>query len=298
MHTPPAQLAAAFGKLHGMPQPPQSVVVVVGVSHPLVNIAVQCAKPALQFAIAHVPVAQVSMEFAYDPHATPQTPQLVSVVSGVSQPLLVMPSQSPYPALQVAMPHAPDAHVAVAFASGPHGTPQPPQLLVVLSAVSQPFVTGPVQWAKPALHVATAHIPVAHVEVAFGSVQPAPHALQLLSVFSGVSQSWPSALQCPKPGLQLDTAHIPVAQVPAPFMTVQAVPHAPQFATVFSGDSQPLLAMPSQLPKPGLQLRTAHVPVAQVDAAFAKEQVVPQPPQLASVFSCVSQSWPTPVQWP
>jgi hypothetical protein len=192
----------------------------------------------------------------------------------------------------------PVPQVAVAFASGPHVTPQPPQLLVEWSDVSQPFVTGPVQWAKPALHVATAHVPVAHVDVAFGSVQPAPQALQLLSVFSGVSQSWPIAMQCPKPGLQLDTAHIPVAQVPVPFVTAQAVPHAPQFATVFSGDSQPLLAMPSQSPKPGLQLRMAQEPVAQVDAAFASEQVVPQAPQLASVFSCVSQSWPTPVQWP
>jgi hypothetical protein len=82
---------------------------------------------------------------------------------------------------------------------------------------------------------------------------------------------------------------VPVAQVGVPLITVHAMPHVPQFVSVLSGASQPLLATPSQLPKPALQLAIAQVPVPQVEVAFARLHATPQPPQFVSVFSAVSQ---------
>jgi hypothetical protein len=177
----------------------------------------------------------------------PQLPQFTFVVSGASHPLATTPSQLPKPALQLAMAHVPDPHVAVAFVSGPH---------------------------------------------------PTPHEPQLVAVFSGVSQSCPVPEQWPKPGLQLATAQVPLPHVAVPFMVVHALPHAPQLTFVFSGDSQPLLGLPSQSPKPALQLTIAHVPVEHVEAALARLHAVPHPPQLASVLSGVSQSCPTALQCP
>jgi hypothetical protein len=45
--------------------------------------------------------------------------------------------------------------------------------------------------------------------------------------------------------------------------------------------SQPLVALLSQLPKPGSQVPSAHLPAMQVALALAKLHVVPQTPQLS-----------------
>jgi hypothetical protein len=74
--------------------------------------------------------------------------------------------------------------------------------------------------------------------------------------------------------------------VPPEHTVVQLPQWAPSML-VFA--SQPSESMPLQLPKPGLQARTAHAPVAQVAAAFVREHRIEQPPQLASVFVCDSQ---------
>jgi len=46
----------------------------------------------------------------------------------VSQPVDLMPSQSSKFVLQELMPHAPERHATVAFASAPQGEHDPPQL--------------------------------------------------------------------------------------------------------------------------------------------------------------------------
>jgi hypothetical protein len=48
----------------------------------------------MQEAMRHLPVEQVAVAFARE-QVTPHPPQFVSVVSGVSQPLLSFPSQLP-----------------------------------------------------------------------------------------------------------------------------------------------------------------------------------------------------------
>jgi hypothetical protein len=58
---------------------------------------------------------------------------------------------------------------------------------------------------------------------------------------------------------------------------------------VFRLVSQPLALLPSQLPQPALQAPIWQVPELQSAEALAKEQGVPQAPQLVSVFRGVSQ---------
>jgi hypothetical protein len=74
-------------------------------------------------------------------------------VSGVSQPLDALPSQSPKPALQVKS-HLPALHVVVALARAGQAFPHIPQCVVdVFTLVSQPLDALPSQSPKPGLHV-------------------------------------------------------------------------------------------------------------------------------------------------
>jgi hypothetical protein len=76
-----------------------------------------------------------------------------------------------------------------------------------------------------------------------------------VSVFRLVSQplfGFPS--QFAKPEAHVG-AHVPLLHVVAPFAFVHETPQAPQFvALVFRFASQPLAALPSQFPKPVLQV--------------------------------------------
>ncbi len=75
----------------------------------------------------------------------------------------------------------------------------------------------------------------------------------------------------------------PLEQAPVAFGGAQPVPHAKQFAAdVLRFTSQPFAWLPSQSPKPALQLPSAHAPPTQLADPFAKLQAVPQVPQLAT----------------
>jgi hypothetical protein len=146
------------------------------------------------------------------------------------------------------------------------------------------------QSANPTLHVTIRQLPEAQLDVAFAREQGTPHAVQWLSVLSGVSQpvlSEPS--QLPYPGLQLMIAQLPVAQVAVAFTRPQARPQNPQFASVVTGVSQPLASTPSQSAKPVLHVAIEQVPVPQVALALARTQGEPQLPQSVTVVSDVSQ---------
>lgn len=71
------------------------------------------------------------------------------MLSGVSQPAADV--QSPKPSLHETSEHDPVEQLATAF-KRLHGTPQPPQLVLVLVGVSQPSVSlvGGAQLANPA----------------------------------------------------------------------------------------------------------------------------------------------------
>jgi hypothetical protein len=70
----------------------------------------------------------------------------------VSQPLLSMPSQLANGGLQPVSVHVPVAHDAVPLVRE-QGTPQPPQLLLVVVDVSQPLLGSPSQLWKPELQL-------------------------------------------------------------------------------------------------------------------------------------------------
>ena len=93
---------------------------------------------------SHAPVAAEHTGVAPE-HALPHRPQLAVAVSDASHPLDASPSQSAYPVAQV-NPHAPAAHVAVAFGASGHARPHAPQLAALVAVlVSHPLVASPSQ---------------------------------------------------------------------------------------------------------------------------------------------------------
>ncbi len=217
-------------------------------------------------------------------HAAPQAPQCVGVVPRlVSQPLAATRSQSPKPARQAATVHAPAEQPAVALASE-HALPQAPQFdTLVLVAVSHPLATDPSQSPKPVEH-AMRHPPAAQLGEPLTLLHTLPHAPQWAAlVLRLVSQ--PSALtplQSPKPG-EHAMVQRPLLQSAEPLALPQTTPQAPQLPTLPRLASQPLAALPSQLPKPVLQLATVHAPPAHPAVALGSEHAAPQRPQLEGV---------------
>ena len=96
VQVPVAHDSLAFGKLQPTPQPPQSLNVLRDLSQPLPGELSQSSQPASQLVISQVPVSQLGVPCGVL-HELPHMPQLVRVLSCVSQPLLRLPSQSPQP---------------------------------------------------------------------------------------------------------------------------------------------------------------------------------------------------------
>ncbi len=104
---------------------------------------------------SQVPLVQVGEALAGTGHALPHAPQLaMEVLVVVSHPLAGFLSQSPKPGLQVGwQPNCappPDELAVQMLVAVPgdgtvHTTPQPPQLALVLMAVSHPCDGLPVQ---------------------------------------------------------------------------------------------------------------------------------------------------------
>lgn len=151
MQVPAEHAGVPLLLLQTLPQLPQLDVVVVSVSHPLLMLPSQFARPALHVMSLQVPpvhegVPPVVLQ------ALPHVPQLVIVVRSVSQPFDALPSQFPQSGLQV-MPQLPEAHVAVPFVVL-QALPQALQCRgLVLMLVSQPLLTSTSQSSYPSLHV-------------------------------------------------------------------------------------------------------------------------------------------------
>ena len=140
-------------------------------SQPFAAMESQSANPGLHAAIAHVEPTQFAAPLAAE-HTWPHVLQLFTLlVRFDSQPLAVIPSQLPKPALHAATVQVPPAHPGMPFGAA-QTFPQVPQLLTLLvTLVSQPFAALPSQLAKPALQAATAHAPPAHAAVPLAVVQ-------------------------------------------------------------------------------------------------------------------------------
>jgi hypothetical protein len=112
---PRAQPGVPFALEQEVPQAPQlETLVCVLTSQPLAATPSQLPNPAVHVPSVQVPDAHDSDAFAKS-HCAPHDPQFVRVVRLVSQPLAVLPSQLPNPALQVPSWQAPAKHVAPAF---------------------------------------------------------------------------------------------------------------------------------------------------------------------------------------
>lgn len=76
----------------------------------------------------------------------------------------------------------------------------------------------------------------------------------------------------------------PFVHAVAPLAFVHATPQPPQFVRlVASVASQPFAALPSQFPKPALQVAMPQTPEAHDAVAFGTEQAFPHAPQLVTV---------------
>jgi len=81
--------------------------------------------------------------------------------------------------------------------------------------------------------------------------------------------------------------HMPMAHT---WPRVHERPQAPQFAaSESSSDSQPFMFTPSQLPKPGLQDCSWHVPRAHAGCALANTHALPHAPQLLTSETSAAQ---------
>jgi hypothetical protein len=181
--------------------------------------------------------------------------------------------------------HAPDVHAAKPAVSGVHAIPHPPQCArVVCVLVSQPSAALLLQLPKPALQVPTPQVPAAQVCVATLARAHTRLHIPQWETLVWVSTHAPLQSVC----VQVD-AQTPLAQT---CPEGQALLQAPQCALLVCVlVSQPLAAIPSQLPKPVVQVPTPQVPAAQVCVVtLARAHARPHIPQCATaVWVLVSQ---------
>jgi hypothetical protein len=276
--------------LHGTPQPPQLVNVDKLASQPLFGLLSQLAKP-----MAHEgeqPAAAQDVVPLGFVHAVPHVRQLVSVLSGVSQPLAATTSQSPKFVLQDVSAQVPVWHVPTPLAYE-HTLPHIPQFDVeVLVFVSQPLFGLVSQLAKPIAHIGV-HMLLEQAVVPFAFVHVVPQDPQfeafvavLLShpfpympsqFWNGVVQDW--------------ITHVVPLHVGVPFCTEHTLPQPPHALTLFVvAASQPLLTFASQLPKPAAHM-IPHAPLVHVAEPFVELQTFMHAPQF-EVFVAVLISQP------
>jgi len=129
--------------VHESPQLPQLESVPSSISQPFRSRPSQSSQVPVQLVMRQVRVEQDSLACARL-HVDPQLPQSLSVSSGVSQPLLWLPSQSPPPASQLVMRQERVEQDSLAC-ERLQRLPQLPQSLRVSRGVSQPFPSRPSQ---------------------------------------------------------------------------------------------------------------------------------------------------------
>lgn len=258
------------------------------VSQPLFGLPSQSRKLPVHVG-TQAPAVQVVEPFGLT-QPFPQEPQLVRLDCRlVSQPFTGLPSQLAQPAPQVGE-HVPKLHVVEPH-EFVHATLQAPQLSrSVLVFVSQPLIALPSQFAEPPLQTGV-HVPPTQLVVPFGLRHTRPHWPQwfvvVLRFVSHPLFGLPS--QSAKPALH-DGTQAPAVQLVVPLAFTHGALQLPQWlALVFVSTSHPLVAMPSQLARPALQIGW-QLPLVHVVEPPGFEHAVPQVPQLlVLVLVLVSQ---------
>ncbi len=162
-----------------------------------------------------------------------------------------------------------------------HARPHMPQCATLMRvSLSQPLVALPSQSPNPSAQLRP-HRPAEHTARALTAPgHAAPHALQWFTSVSGFTHVPPQRIS-PASHPELHTALAPSrlqSGVPPP----QVFPQRPQLEVPVRLASHPLVASPSQSPKPSLQTNphraAEHVALAFAGAVHAR----PQPPQCAT----------------
>ena len=262
------------------------------VSQPLLNDSSQLSKPLLQVG-SHVPASlQLTEALAKLPHATPQAPQLFTVLRSVSH-ITLSPLQSALPSSHMIDVHLPPVQYGLSLG---HVSPHAPQFAGAPRSVSQPSPplgssVSLLQSPQPASQAENLHSPVPHSVVAFGMRQTAPQPPQSVSTLSSRSQplaGLPS--QSSQPLSQLPIVHWPASHAGVACASSQRLEHEPQCSTSSSLDSQPSSARSLQSTWPGSQLATRQVPDTQTAVAACSLHSSPAPD--SSIKLSQSSSWP------
>jgi hypothetical protein len=179
------------------------------------------------------------------------------------------------------------AQLVVPFC-GVHAWLQLPQLVTVLSVVSQPLPAMPSQSSVPGLHVVATQLPLAHDSLELGKSQAVPQVAQLVRVVSDVSQPlFALVSQLPNSASQPNVQPVLRLQPTVPCALVQLSPQVRQFAVVPLVVSQPAALVQSRWVESQV---TTQLPVEQVAVAFAGlVHGTPQSPQLVAELTWVSQ---------
>jgi len=210
------QLVEPCAFVHLMPQPPQlSMSVVTLTSQPLPVLPSQLAKPGLQPS-TQPPATQLTEPPGFV-QWFPHEPQLLmSLFVLVSQPLVLLPSQSAAPELQDGA-HALFEQLVVPFGFKQRVPHAPQSFVLFVRFVSQPLPALPSQLPRPVLHIG-AQAPPTQAVVPPEFVHCLPQPPQLLTLVSRlVSQplfGFPS--QLPWPALQVGEQLPPVQTVLPP----------------------------------------------------------------------------------
>jgi hypothetical protein len=152
----------------------------------------------------------------------------------------------------------------------------------VAVSVSHPLADEPSQSARPAVQAETAQTEAAHEGVPPGVTHARPQPPQC-EVLVRVSVSQPltaSRSQSAKPATQVK-AQAPREHAATPLGGAgHDAPQRPQCVTeARTSVSQPLVALPSQSPKPSTHAATAQEPISQTAVALGGSQRRPQAPQ-------------------
>ena len=237
---PPAQVGAPLVLLHATPQRPQLRASVASVVSQL-PLPSQSAVPPPQMLRPHTPATQVGVRPVMVGQMVPQARQLVvSVLRLVSQPLLGSRSQSPKPAAQGPIVHAPATQLAVALAKRQRLLHAPQLFGSVLMLVSQPAMA--LQSPKPGRHAVWLQRLDTHEPKALGKAasQLVPHAPQLAALVTRSTQMGavaPIGVQA----VRLDgQRHVPAEQsCPSGQRRPQAAVPVPQLLASVAGLMQP-----------------------------------------------------------
>ena len=264
-----------MGAAQALPHAPQlAVSVLVLVSHPLVAVRSQSAKPLAHAPTTHAPEAQACVATLASAQTRPHDPQLF----GSKLVEVQLPEHEVSPAPHVAV-QAPAVHTRPApHAVGALAVLHAPQLFESLAVLtSHPLAALPSQSAYPALQAPITHAPAAHVAAALAKRHTLPHAPQLFASVPRTLVSQPLLAvpsQSAKPALHPPTTHrLDEHALTLTLASEHRAPHAPQLA----GSEAVLTQSPEQSVVPETQ-EVAQLPAVQT---WPEAQVVAQVPQCA-----------------